>query len=149
LRDSDGDSAYADDTGVWVIGDNHAEVQIELQRLADELSAFTKMNGLALNGGKTQLLVGSSMKKELGSLSVIVDEADVKPSDTLKLLGVVFDQQFMPSPCPEKLAAAARFRASCVKRLAQHIPRGRLLCQLANGLLLGKVGLTIYALPVK
>jgi hypothetical protein len=135
-------------TGVWIIGDSLAKVQSELQRLADEFSAFTKRNGLALNGGETQLLVSSSVKKEeLALLSIVVDGANVKPSDTLELLGVVFDRQFTPRPYLEKLAVAARFRASCVKRLAQNIPRGRLLCQLGNGLLLGKVrhALTVVA----
>jgi hypothetical protein len=41
IRKSDGNSAYANDTALWVIVDNIGEAQLELQRLADAMSNFT------------------------------------------------------------------------------------------------------------
>jgi hypothetical protein len=52
ISDSDGDNGYADDTAVWVVAEDHEEAHQELQRLVNVLVAYTKANGLALNGAK-------------------------------------------------------------------------------------------------
>jgi hypothetical protein len=57
IRESNGNSAYANDTALWVIADDVEESQQELQRLADAMSDFTKDNGLALNRAKTQVMI--------------------------------------------------------------------------------------------
>jgi hypothetical protein len=59
---SDGDSSYADDTSVWVVAEDHEEAPQELQRLVNVVVAYMRANGLALNGAKTQVLVGSKGK---------------------------------------------------------------------------------------
>jgi hypothetical protein len=41
IRESNGDSAYAYYTALWVIADDVEEAQRELQRLADSMSNFT------------------------------------------------------------------------------------------------------------
>jgi hypothetical protein len=53
IRESDGNSAYADDTAVWVITEDIKEAQRELQRLADAMAKYTRDSGLALNSAKT------------------------------------------------------------------------------------------------
>jgi hypothetical protein len=72
IRDSDGDSSYADDTAVWVVVEDHEE-------------AYTRANGLALNGAKTQVMVGGKGKPP-PTFTVIVDGAEVKPVGTFDLL---------------------------------------------------------------
>jgi hypothetical protein len=62
IRDSDGDSGYADDTAVWVVADDHDEAQQELQRLVHVIVEYMRANGLALNGAKTQVMVGGKGK---------------------------------------------------------------------------------------
>jgi hypothetical protein len=62
IRESDGDSGYADDTAVWVVAEDHEEARGELQRLVNVMVDYTKTNGLALNGAKTQVMVGSKGK---------------------------------------------------------------------------------------
>jgi hypothetical protein len=81
IRDSDGDSGYADDMAVWVVAEDHKE-------------AYRK-------------------------------------------------------PYLHSLAREARFSASRVARMAQHLPRGQLLQQLGSGLLMGKVAhcLPVVAMP--
>jgi hypothetical protein len=59
IRDSDGDSSYADDMTVWVVAEDHEEANQELQRLVNVVLADTKANGLALNGAKTQVMVAA------------------------------------------------------------------------------------------
>jgi hypothetical protein len=62
IRDSDGDSGYADNTAVWVVAEDHKEAHQELQRLVNLVVAYTKANGHALNGAKTQVMVGGKGK---------------------------------------------------------------------------------------
>jgi hypothetical protein len=93
IRESDGDSAYADDTAVWVSAEDIEEAQRELQRLANAMAKFTKDNGLALNGAKTQVMIGGARAKDISNVVILVDGAEVRPGNTFKLLGVTFDQK--------------------------------------------------------
>jgi hypothetical protein len=60
IRDSDGDSSYTDDTAVWFVAGDHKEAHHELQRLVNVMVAYTKTNGLALNGAKKQVAARAS-----------------------------------------------------------------------------------------
>jgi hypothetical protein len=106
--------------------------------------AYTKANGLALNGAKTQVMVGVKGKPP-PTFTVNVDGAEVKPVGTFALLGVTFNRQFTVKPYLHSLARKARFPAGHVAQLAQHLPCGQLLPQLRSGLLMGKVA---HCLPV-
>jgi hypothetical protein len=114
IRDSDGNSGYADDTAVWVVAEYIEEVQRELQRLADAIAKNIKDNGLALNGAKTQVMTGGTKAKarDITSISINVEGAEVKPSNLFQLLGVTFDQKFTVRPYLNTLAREARFRAA-------------------------------------
>jgi hypothetical protein len=56
-----------------------------------------------------------------------------------------FDRKFTVKPYLSTLAREARFRASRVARLSQHLPHGQLLRQLGSGILTGKLA---HYLPV-
>jgi hypothetical protein len=75
IRESDDDSAYADDKAIWVIAEDIKEVQRELQRLVDAMAKFTRDNGLALNGAKTQVMIGGA-KAKARDITIHVDGAD-------------------------------------------------------------------------
>jgi hypothetical protein len=62
MRDSHGDSSYADDTDVWVVAEDHDEAQRELQQLVHVVVDYMRANGLALNGAKTQVMVSGKGK---------------------------------------------------------------------------------------
>jgi hypothetical protein len=144
IRDSNGDSGYADDTAVWVVGKDHKEACQELQQLVNIVVAYMRANGLALNGAKTQVLVGGKGKPP-PTFAINVDGVEVKPGGTLDLLGVTFDRNFSVTPCINYLARESCFQAGRVAPLAQHLPRGKLLRQLGSGLLMGKIA---HRLPV-
>jgi hypothetical protein len=148
IRETDRDSGYADDTAVWVVAEDLEEAQRELQRLVNAIVKYTKDNGLALNGAKTQVMVGGKAKaRDTTNITINVDIAEVKPSNSFELLGITFDRQFTVRPYLHTLAREARFRASCLARLAQHLPRGQLLRQLGCGLLMGKLAHCLPAWP--
>jgi hypothetical protein len=92
------------------------------------------------------MISGAKAKaRYIATISIHVDGAEVKPSDTFKLLGVTFDQRFTVRPYLNNLSREARFRAGRVARHAQHLPRGQLLRQLGSGLLIDKLS---HCLPV-
>jgi hypothetical protein len=62
IRDSDGDSGYADNTYVWVVAEVQDKAQQELQRLVHIVLDYMRANGLALNRAKTQVMVGRKGK---------------------------------------------------------------------------------------
>jgi hypothetical protein len=146
IRETDGDSSFADDTAVWVVAENLVEAYRELQRLVNVMVNYTKVNGLALNRAKTQVMVGSKAKaKDMDAFTINADGAEVKPSNSLELLGITFDRSFTVRPYLQSLAREARFRAGRVARLTQHLPGGQLLRQLGSGLLMGNLA---HCLPV-
>jgi hypothetical protein len=69
------------------VAENHEEACQELQRLVNVVVDYTKTNGLALNGSKTQVMVGGKGK---------------------------FDRSFTVPPYLHSLAWEARFRAGWV-----------------------------------
>jgi hypothetical protein len=83
------------------------------------------------------------------TFTINVDGTEVKPVNTLNLLGITFDRSFTVRPYLHSLAREARFWAGRVARLAQHLPRGQLLRQLGSGLLMVKVAhcLLVVARP--
>jgi hypothetical protein len=145
IRESNGDSAYAYYTALWVIADDVEEAQRELQRLADSMSNFTKDNGLALNGAKTQVMIGGARAKDVSNIVIALDGAEVRPGNTFELLGVTFHQRFTVRPYLANLSIEARSRASRVAQLDQHLPCGHLMRQLGSGLLMGKLA---HCLPI-
>jgi hypothetical protein len=114
IGESDGDSGYADDTAVSVITEDIEEAQREQQRLADAMAKYTRDNGLALNGAKTQVIIGGAKARDIPSISINVDGAEVKPSNSFELLGVTFDQKFTMRLYLNTLAREARFLAGRV-----------------------------------
>jgi hypothetical protein len=145
IRESDGESAYTNDTAVWVIAEDIEEAQRELQRLANAMAKFTKDNGLALNGAKTQVMIGGARAKDISFVVILVDGAKVRSGNTFELLGITFDQRFTVRPYLTNLSKEAKFWAGRKVRLAQQFPRGQLLRQLGSGLLRGKLA---HCLPV-
>jgi hypothetical protein len=119
IRETDGDSGYADDTAVWVMAEDVEEAQKELQRLVNAMVKYVKDNGLALNGAKTQVMIGGKAKARDTTITINVDGAEVKPSNSFELLGITFDSQFTVRPYLHSLAREARFRAGRLARLSQ------------------------------
>jgi hypothetical protein len=130
------------------VAEDLEEEHRELQRLVNAMIKNTKDNGLALNGAKTQVMVGGKAKAR-DTFTINVDGAEVKPSNSFELLGITFDRQFTVRPYLHCLAREARFRAGRVAQLSQQIPCGQLLWQLGSGLLMGKLAhcLSVMARP--
>jgi hypothetical protein len=79
-----------------VIADTLEEGQVQLQKLANTMAAFTRNNSLSLNGAKTQLIIGGTA--DIGSLKVQVNGAQISPLRMLDLPGVIFDRNLTVRP---------------------------------------------------
>jgi hypothetical protein len=143
-RAGDSNIVYADDSNRWEIADTWAEVQAALVHKSARFAHWAKGNGLAMNPGKTQLLV-SSNAGPAGGLTVQVDSNVITSGETLELLSVTYDRKMTTAPHIENMVKSARQRAALIARLGHHLPRGRYLRQLANGLVFGKVAHTLAA----
>jgi hypothetical protein len=122
---------------VWVVGNTVATVTAGLQAKASLLTGYVEGNGLVLNSAKTQLLFSRGAKVD--NVHVNMNGSAIKPTGTLSLLGVTFDRAFTTAPHDSAVEMAAKQRAGVVARLAHHVPRGPYLCQLAHGLVVGKL----------
>ena len=134
---------YADDVAIWASHQDPLMVQEHLTKHAANFAKFAANQGLVLNAGKTQLMWAGGKSKT--KLVVEVDGVEVEPSDTIELLGVRVDCKLSMEIQHTALVRSVKSRASMVARLANHLPRGKYLSQLARGLVLGKAGYAIAA----
>jgi hypothetical protein len=99
------------------VAEDIEEAQWELQRLVDAMVKYTRDNGLVLNRPKTQVMISGKAKAgDNASISIIVDGAEVKPTNSLELLGVTLDRKFTVRTYMCNLAREARFWAGRVAR---------------------------------
>jgi hypothetical protein len=96
--------------GVWVVAEDLEEAHRELQRLVNVMVNYTKVNGLALNGAKTQVMVGGKAKAK-DRFTINVDGTEVKPLNTFDLLWITFNRSFTVRPYLHSLAREARFHS--------------------------------------
>jgi hypothetical protein len=143
VEDDNLNGTYADDSQVAAVGKTTESVLGDLSKKAELFTKWAKGNGLAINGGKTQLLLSSGARYNADT-AITVDDKTVKPRDELELLGVTLNRRLEFNPHNKQVVANARARASMIARLSHHLPRGEFLRQLALGLAVGKVA---HALP--
>ena len=134
---------YADDVALWASAKDSREVLALLTKHAADFTRFASDRGLVLNASKTPW-VGD---KTCQNTSVQVNGVHVAPGRTIELLGVTVDNKLSFSPYTSALVPATKCRAAMVKRLASHRPRGKYLSQLSKGIIIGKVGYAIAAIP--
>jgi hypothetical protein len=135
---------YADDSNVWQTGRNVEEVARKLEEKASLFVKYTRKMGLSMNAVKTQLLF-SSRAGNVTDTTVEVDESIIHPGEVIELLGVKYDRKLTTGPHVKALLAAMRQRATVISRLANHLPRGEYLRQLAYGLVIGKLSHALAA----
>jgi hypothetical protein len=169
---------YADDTTVWQAGKTVAEVIDRLTERWLGLQSGSRGSDLTMSASKTQLLLTANAgsyqlgepgtqhsnglvrpgngggrpgngEDHWGNVSVMLDRKQVKAEDSIKLLGVSFDRKLSTKPHAKAMLVATKQRAAVIARLADHIPSGRYLRQLAMGWVNGQLchALAAFATP--
>ena len=118
-------SLYADDTSSVTASETWEKVEIGMSEVAINLENYSCLNGLCLNKGKTQTLKLGSSKENT--------------TNTLKILGVEVDKTVGFSYHHTTMLADLRRRVGVVRRLATKLSRGKLLSEIAQSLVVGKV----------
>jgi ribonuclease P/MRP protein subunit RPP40 len=88
---------YADNTSIWQTDKTWEEVKSAFEEEAEKFAVWARWNGLAMNAGKTQLLVSSNADPTSG-LTVRVGNDDINCSETLELLCVGYDRKLSAAP---------------------------------------------------
>lgn len=94
VDNSGGASAFIDDYFRWRVGSSAEE---NLKRIQEEdiprIETWARRTGSYFAAEKTELIHLTRSKKELGTGHIIMNGKAIKPSDTAKLLGVIFDKK--------------------------------------------------------
>lgn len=89
-----GASAFIDDYLRWRAGpsaeDNIKKIQ---QRDIPRAEALARRTGSSFNANKTELIHLTRSKRQHGVGQITISGTVIKPSDTVKLLGVIFDKE--------------------------------------------------------
>ena len=85
--------SYADDTRLSASGDSYNDVLSVLQIDVNLLSAWFRDNLMMLKGKKSKLVLFRKFRDTIdrSSLSITVDDVALKPVDSAKYVGVIFD----------------------------------------------------------
>ena len=114
---------YADDTTGFIVADSLEESQGALKEYTKKLSEYSSATGLCLNETKTSHLCLCS-----GSTSGAID-----------FLGVRLDPKLNFRAHNERILADIKARIGSIRRLKAYIPQGKLLWQVAQALVVGRL----------
>lgn len=93
INNQGGSIAFVDDYTAWTIGSSAAENKTNLDRIIDKALAWEKRSGATFEGDKTAFIHFTRTKSRADNVSLWVKGQEVKPSNQIKLLGVIFDTQ--------------------------------------------------------
>ena len=121
---SAGVTLYADDTSGTIATRTWEDTEAAMMAMAEELEIYSRANELHLNLEKTQkLLIGQSSATH----------------DTITILGVTIDKSAGFSTHHSEVLNDLRRRLGAVRRVACQIPRGKLLREIGNSLIVGRL----------
>ena len=118
-------SCYADDSTGVSMSKSWNETDKAMEKVASNLAEYSSSVGLYLNVSKTQ--------------TMMINHKDTPTSSTLNVLGVQINRSGGFSHHHKSMIADLRSRLGAVRRLATAIGRGKLLREVGQSLVLGKV----------
>ena len=126
-------SKYADDVSPVASNRDMQTAVNSLSEYGNRLVDFAAAAGLVINPGKTQFLAPS------WAPPMKIGDTLVPPSSTMTVLGSTVDTTFGFTDSNKEMVGALRSRLGAVRRVAAHIPRGKLLQEIAHALIWGKL----------
>ena len=116
---SGGSMAYIDDYTAWIIGATpQANTEAIQQRIVPLLETWERTSGATFDAAKTQLLHATrNSANNMEGESIVFKDMQVKPSATIKLLGVRFDSALRFQDHIATVSAKATRAAMQLKRL--------------------------------
>ena len=122
---------YADDTVLYVAGNNLISLSNSLQSAMDDFVSWSSKNKLTLNESKTKLMLFASKRraKNINIANVIINANGKRLSfvNTFKYLGVNLDCELNMNHHVKELKKALAFKSYLLARLKSFIPSDILL----------------------
>ena len=120
-----GVSQYADDTCAYAAAKSWSETEAAIGELSGNLECYSHETGLHLNLGKTQKLM--------------LGHPDTSSTDTMTILGVTIDKSGGFKNHNVKVLSDLRKRLGMIRQLSVQLPRGRLLREIGQSLIVGRL----------
>lgn len=114
---------FADDTAFLALAPTIQGINRLLQNTIDSFSKWCRTWKLTINSGKTQTVVflppksRSRTQRNPRKLNITVHGVPIKPSKTVKYLGVIFDTKLTWTPQLNHIVTKAKNRLNLLKRL--------------------------------
>ena len=84
---------YADDANIIISGKTLHEIQLKFAALSDSLVRWVSTNGLSLNVRKTNYMLFSNKKLDLGGLALTINSIPINKQEVSRFLGVLVDDR--------------------------------------------------------
>ena len=120
-----GVSQYADDTCAYAAAKSWSETEAAIEELSGKLESYSHETGLHLNLSKTQKLM-------LGN-------PDTLSTNTMTILGITIDKSGGFKNHNVKVLSDLRKRLGMIRQLSAQLPRGRLLREIGQSLIVGRL----------
>eukprot|EP00662_Eupelagonemidae_sp_cell21_P037283 gene37283-biopygen32826 len=115
--------AYADDITLVCSHKNPAQARAAMDTALQQLDEWARRNRIAPEPTKTQLMVSAPHKrmKELRELTCTMGEHNIKPSEVVKVLGILIDEQMTWDAHSAAASKKANAAIWAVARAAHHL----------------------------
>jgi hypothetical protein len=121
---------YADDTQVYVsfnpkvLGAHEAALS-QLESCIHELKDWMRKNKLKLNPGKTEFFIAGTVQNliKIPPVTLKVDGSIIKPSDTVRNLGIVFDKHMSMTQHINSLISTVNFHLRNLRRIGRYLDK--------------------------
>ena len=115
---------YADDSTFHVSGKNKPDIEHKLQSDANETNDWSIRNNLPIHYGKsTTMTLGSRYKiQQAGQLNITIDDVQLKPVSSQKLLGIHIDETLSWNSHIDYLCSIISSQITLLKQLSHYVP---------------------------
>ena len=115
---------YADDSTFHVSGKNKPDIKHKLQSDANETNDWSIQNNLPIHYGKlTTMTLGSRYKiQQAGQLNITIEDVQLKPVSSQKLLGIHIDETLSWNSHIDYLCSIISSRITLLKQLSHYVP---------------------------
>ena len=84
---------FADDSNIFIEGNNKLTMQNELNMEIIKISSWLKANKLSLNINKTHYMLFKGWRKIKDEINIKIDHTEIKQTQCIKSLGVQIDDK--------------------------------------------------------
>ena len=126
---------FADDTTIYIVGENIATIQSSLQLCLDLAHLWLQKHGLKLNPTKTKSMLIHSSKKVVDRLQLNLKSTPIEQVHTFKFLGVVVNDTLTWTDHIDMECKKVSRKLNLLRRLSWFLPRSLLLLFLKSYIL--------------